>query len=199
MSPLDAGLYRGSFVIAPAGRSPVRVTSLVMPAYGGELTRLRLEAVEALRGDMLGSFFEPARRGAIYAMPADRGPARLHPADRSGWSYDGPSLRPRLGTIARVRVLVERVTGVMGGQPLAWTTDRGLVLTGEDGADSLLLAEPDYGEAAAFVPALGAWRALLDPDMPFTPGATPRELLGHGDREGVREVWVDVEDLFASS
>jgi hypothetical protein len=199
VSPLDAGLYRASLVIAPAGRSPVRVTSLVTPAYGGELSRLRLEALEALRGDMLGSFFEPARRGAIYAMPADRGPARLHPADRSGWSYDGPSLRPRLGTITRVRVLVERVTGAMDGQAFAWTVDRGLVLTGADGADSLLLAEPDYGEAAAFVPALGAWRALLDATAPLTPGATTRELLGHGDREGVLEVRVDVEDLAARS
>ncbi len=199
MSALDAGLYRASFVIAPAGRSPIRITSLVVPAYGGELSRLRVEPLESLRDDMLGSFFDLARRGTVYAMPADRGPARSSPADRPGWSYEGPSLRPRLATISRVRVLVERVAGTLGDQPVAWTVDRGLVLTGADGADSLLLAEPDYGEAAAFVPVLGAWRALLDPATPLTPGATPRELLGHGDREGAREVRVDLEDLSAPS
>src|SRR4030095_1909460 len=113
----DAGLYRASFVIAPAGRSPVRVTSLVVPAYGGELSRLRLEARDGLRRDMLGSFSDPGRRAAIYAMPADRGPARLSPVDRSGWSYEGPSLRRRLATITRGRGLVESVTCAMRGAP----------------------------------------------------------------------------------
>ena len=81
-SPLDAGLYRGSFVIAPGGRPPVRITSLVVPAYGGELSRLRLEPLPGLHEEMLGSFFEPGRRGAVYAMPARPGPG----AARSGGS-----------------------------------------------------------------------------------------------------------------
>ena len=195
MSPLDAGLYRGSFVIVPGDRPPVRITSLVVPAYGGELSRLRLEPLPGLHEEMLGSFFEPGRRGSVYAMPADRGPARLAPADRPGWSYEGPSLLPRLATITRVRILVERVTGVMGDRPFAWTVDRGLILTGPGGDESLFLAEPDYGEAAAFLPSLGPWRALLDPATPLTPGAAPRELLGYGDREGALDVRVDIEDL----
>ena len=67
------------------------------------------------------------------------------------------------------------------------------MLTGPGGEESLLLAEPDYGEAAAFLPAPGAYRALLDPTTPLTPGAGPRELLGHGDRDGLRDVTVVTE------
>jgi hypothetical protein len=155
--------------------------------------RLRLETVSEPRFDAFGSFFDPERAGWVYALPADRSDSRVRAGDRPGWSYDGPTLRPRLREIARVRILVERARGELAGQPFAWTTHRGLVLTGRGGEESLLLAEPDYGEAAAFLPALGAYRGLLDPAAPVTPGAGPRELLGHGDREGLRDVGVVTE------
>ena len=111
----------------------------------------------------------------MYALPADRSDSRVRGGDRPGWSYGGPSLRPRLREIARVRILVERAAGVLAGQPFQWTVHRGLALTGPGGEESLLLAEPDYGEAAAFLPAPGAYRALLDPTTPLTPGASPRD------------------------
>ena len=123
-----------------------------MPAYGGELCRLRLETVAADRLDALGSFFDPSRRGWMYALPADRSAARLDAGERTGWSYDGPSLRPRLGEVARARILVERVRGETSGREFSWATHRGLVLIGPGGEESLFLAEPDYGEAARSCP-----------------------------------------------
>jgi hypothetical protein len=155
--------------------------------------RLRLERVSESRLEALGSFFDPERAGWMYAMPADRSDSRVRAGDRPGWSYGGPSLRPRLREIARVRILVERADGELGDRPFQWTVHRGLVLTGAGGEESLLLAEPDYGEAAAFLPTPGAYRALLDPTVPLTPGAAPRELLGHGDRDGLRDVTVVTE------
>ncbi len=40
-SPLDPGAYRTSIVIVPATGPAVRLSSVVMPAFGGELCRLR--------------------------------------------------------------------------------------------------------------------------------------------------------------
>jgi hypothetical protein len=167
-------------VILLAGGACVRVTSIVQPAFGGELCRLRLEPL-ARRPETLGSFFDPSRRGLVYGMPATAGASTLGPASREGWSYGGESLRARLGAVTRVRVLRERVGGMSGEHHVSWMADRGLVLTGADGRESLFLAEPLPDEQAAFLPALGAFRALIDPGHPTTPGATTRELLGYGD------------------
>ena len=49
----------------------------------------------------LGSFFEPSRRGVVYAMSRDRRTGRARPPDKPGWSYDGASLAERLPTCAR--------------------------------------------------------------------------------------------------
>ena len=157
------------------------------------MCRVRLERVPESRLEPLGSFFDPERAGWVYALPADRRDSRVRAGERTGWSYGGPSLRSRLGEIARVRILVERADGELAGRPFRWTVHRGLALTGSGGEESLLLAEPDYGEAAAFLPAPGAYRALLDPTAPVTPGAGPRELLGHGDRDGLHDVTVVTE------
>ena len=171
-------------MIALEGGPAIRVTSVVQPAFGGELCRLGLEPLarwpETL-GSTLGSFFDPSRRGLVYAMPSSPGVAALGPAARAGWSYGGASLRGRLGAVSRVRVLRERVRGAWGDRGFSWLADRGLVLTGADGGASLLLAEPLPDEQAAFIPDLGAFGVLVDPDRPPTPGASPRELLGYGD------------------
>ena len=156
------------------------MTSVVQPAFGGELCRLRLEPL-AHRPETLGSFFDPSRRGLVYAMPSTAGAGPLGPASRDGWSYDGESLRGQLGEVSRVRVLRERVIGTSGDRPLSWVADRGLLLSGRDGRESLLLAEPLPDEQAVFLPTLGAFRALTDPGHPTMPGATTRELLGYGD------------------
>ena len=108
-SPLDPALYRSSFVIVPSEGRAVRVSSFVVPAFGGELCRLRLEPLVSFRAENFGSFFEPGRRGAVYAMSADRKTGALRPPDRPGWSYQGPSLGSRLEHPARARVIRERV------------------------------------------------------------------------------------------
>jgi len=181
VSPLEPGLYRSSFIIVPAGGQAVRVSSFVVPAFGGELCRLRLEPLVAYRPENLGSFFDPRRRGVVYAMSADRRTGGPRAPDRREWSYEGPSLAGGLGEVRRVRVLRERVRGADGGGVIAWTADRALVLTGADGQDRVLLARPDESEQVAFVSALGLYRALLDPAAPAVPGATPADLLGYGD------------------
>jgi hypothetical protein len=167
-------------VIALEGGPVIRVTSVVQPAFGGELCRLRLEPL-ARSPETLGSFFDPSQRGLVYSMPSSPGVGALGPAVRAGWSYGGASLRGRLGAVSRVRVLRERGRGAWGGRGFSWLADRGLLLTGADGGESLLLAEPLPDEQAAFIPDLGAFGVLVDPGRPATPGASPRELLGYGD------------------
>jgi hypothetical protein len=192
-TPLEPGLFRTAFVIMPAGAPAVRVTSLVVPAFGSELCRLRLEPLTDLPIPIYGSFFEPARKGRIWRMPGDpREPAARAP-EEPHWRYEGPSLEPALGRIARVHVLREEARGGTGDGAFAWTADRGLVLTGERGAKSLLLALPDREEHALFLPAIGPYRVLADPSAPETPGAGVRELLGYGDREEPFEVTVRLE------
>lgn len=194
-SPLEPGLYRSSFVIIPAEGRAVRVSSFVVPAFGGELCRLRLEPLVSVRAENLGSFFEPRRRGVVYAMSPDRKEGAARPPDRPGWSYQGPSLQPRLERAERVRLLRERVTGGSGDSAFSWVADRGLVFATEDGREVLLLAGPDESEQAIFVTGLGFYRALLDPAAPETPGATVRELLGYGGREDQLRIEVEVEPL----
>jgi hypothetical protein len=180
-SPLEPGLFRASFVLVPRGAVAVRITSLVVPAFGGELCRLRLEPVPTLPHDTFGSFFEPARRGRVWSMGADRRSPGSHAPEEKDWYYDGPSLAGGLGAITRVRVLRERVRAGAGEGGHAWTADRGLVLTSAAGGESLLLALPEREEHALFLPAVGPYRVLVDPGAPATPGAGARELLGYGD------------------
>jgi hypothetical protein len=193
-SPLDSGLYRSSFVIVPGEGRAVRVSSFVVPAFGSELSRLRIEPTETVRADALGSFFEPARRGAVHVLSADRRTGGPRPPDRPEWSYRGPSLRPRLERAARVRLLRERVSGGSGDSAFSWVADRGLVIAGADDRDVVLLAGPDGSEQALLVTDLGFYRVLLDPAGPATPGASVRELLGYGERDDLR-VEVEVEWL----
>jgi hypothetical protein len=193
-SPLDPGLYRSNFVILPAEGRAVRVSSFVVPAFGGELCRLRLEPLVSFRAENLGSFFEPRRRGIVHAMSPDRKTGAARSPDRLGWSYQGASLRPRLQPAERVRVIRERVSGGAGDSAFSWVADRGLAIAGGDSQDMLLLAGPDSSEQAILVTGLGFYRALLDPAAPETPGATVRELLGYGDREELR-IEVEIEAL----
>src|SRR5262249_29973721 len=58
-SPVESGLYTSSFVIVPVDGRPLRVSSFAVPAFGGELCRLRFEPLVSYRPDNLGSFFEP--------------------------------------------------------------------------------------------------------------------------------------------
>jgi hypothetical protein len=194
-SPLEAGLYRSSFVIAPGDGRPVRASSFVVPAFGGELCRLRLEPLVSFRRENLGSFFEPSRRGVVYALSPDRKGGSTRRPDRPGWSYGGPSLRPRLERVAQVKLIRERVTGASGEAAFSWVADRGLALTGADGGECLLLAAPDRSEQAMFVSSMGFYRPLVDPAVPETPGATVRELLGYGDWEGELRIEVEIEPL----
>lgn len=194
-SPLEPALYRSSFVIVPADGRALRMSSFVVPAFGGELCRLRLEPLVSFRPENLGSFFEPSRRGMVYALSRDRRGGAARPPVEPGWSYDGPSLRPRLVSVGRLRVLREHVRGASGGESFSWAADRGVVLTGADGSESLLLATPESSEQAILVSAVGLHRALLEPAAPETPGATVRELLGYGDWEARLEIIVELEDL----
>jgi len=196
-SPLEPGLFRASFVMVPLGAVAVRITSLVVPAFGGELCRLRLEPLPALPHETFGSFFEPTRRGRIWSMGADRRTPGAQAPDEKGWFYEGPALAARLGGMARVRVLRERVRAGSGEGAHGWTADRGLVFTSATGAESLLLALPEREEHALFLPAVGPYRVLLDPSAPTTPGAGARELLGYGDHEEPFEVTVELETLEA--
>ncbi len=181
-SPIEPGLHRSSFVVALATGRAVRVSSFVVPAFGAELCRLRLEPLVSFRPENLGSFFEPARRGMIYAMSADRSATLTRSPDRPGWSYDGPSLRSRLARVAKVHVVRERVHGGSGDAAFSWVADRGLALTGANGQRCLLLANPEDAEQALFTPRLGFYGPLLDPDAPPTPGAAVKDLLGYADR-----------------
>ncbi len=194
-SPLDPGLYRSTFLLLLRDGPPLRISSLVVPAFGAELCRLRVEPLQSIRIERLGSLFEPARRGLIFAMSADRRTSTARPPDQPGWCYEGPPLGTRLGAITRVRLLTERATGRLAGEEIGWVADRGVALTGADGQESLLLATPEASEQAAFLPAPGLYRALIDRAAPVTPGATVKELLGYGDWDGPLDVTVELEPL----
>ncbi|HKZ08348.1 MAG TPA: hypothetical protein VJU81_22975, partial [Methylomirabilota bacterium] len=194
-SPLEPGLFRASFVIVPRGAVAVRVTSLVIPAFGDEVCRLRLEPVPELPHEAFGSFFEPHRRARIWSMGADRRSPGSYAPDEKDWYYEGPALAAGLSDITRVRVLREQVRAGAGEGAHGWTADRGLVFTTAAGAESLLLAQPEREEHALFLPAVGPYRVLLDPTAPTTPGAGPRELLGYGERDEPFEVGVVLDPL----
>ena len=185
-SPLEPALFRSAFVVIPADGPAVRVSSMVMPAFGVELCRVQLEALPAYRVEMLGSFFDPRRRGLIYVMGREREAPAAQPPGHPGWAYEGPSLAERLGRVERVRVLRERVAARLDGQPVGWTADRGLVVDVSGDQPCLLLASARSAEEALFVPVPRLYRALLG--AAAAPGATARELLGYGDWAGDFEV-----------
>jgi len=187
-SPLDPGAYRSSFVIVPTVGSAVRLSSLIMPAFGGELCRLRLEPVERYPSESLGSFFEPARVGTVYALTPDRSVGAARPPDRAEWRYAGPALAPRLGTINGLRVLRERGRTADG----SWQADRGLVLTDAGGGECIVLSAPERSEAAVLLTAPGLHRVLLDPAAPTPPGVTPRGLLGYAEWPDDLEITVEL-------
>jgi hypothetical protein len=192
-SLLEPGLYRSSFILVLAAGQTVRVSSFVVPAFGRELCRLRLERVQSYRPESLGSFFEPSRRGLIYSMSGDRQSVAAKPPDQSGWSYEGAPLGARLGKIRKVLVVTETVW-VEEEEESGWHAGRGLALIGADGQESLLLAEPGPGDNVAFLPVVGIHRALLDPLAEEAPGASARELLGYGDSPDAT-VFVTIEQL----
>ena len=194
-SPIEPGIYSSSFVIVSADGRAVRVSSLVVPAFGGELCRLRLEPLASYRPENLGSFFEVSRRGAVYAMSADRRTGLARPPDQPGWSYDGGSLTERLADVRQVQLLREHVSGGAGDDTFSWVADRGLVLTGATDGESLLLALPADSENAALISPPGLYRALFDPAALPVPGASPTELLGYGDRPHPFDVAIHLETL----
>jgi hypothetical protein len=194
-SPLDPGRYRSSFVVIPADGPAVRVSSLIVPAFGGEICRLRLEPLASIRLQNFGSFFEPSRRGIVYAMSADRERGAARAPDRPGWSYEGASLEPRFADSAGIRLIRERVRGGIGDGAFSWVADRALIVSAAGGAEGLLLAESDASESVAFVPTAGFYRVLVEPGAPETPGATIRELLGYGGWEEPLRIELEIERL----
>ena len=178
-SPLDPGAYRTSIVIVPVTGPAVRFSSVVMPAFGGEVCRLRLEALPHDPPPSLGSFFDLARTGTVYALTPERGLAAARAPARAEWRYAGASLASRLGRIGGLRLLRERGRGLAA----SWEADRGLVFIGADEVTSLVLAMAEPDESALFLPSLGLYRAMLDPAAPRQPGVTVPDLLGHGDRD----------------
>ena len=194
-SPIEPGVYSSSFVVVPADGPAVRVSSLVVPAFGGEICRLRFEFLASYRLSSLGSFFEPSRRGAVYAMSADRRTGLARPPDKPGWSYDGRSLADRLADVRQIRLLREHVSGGVGDGTFSWMADRGLVLTSATDVESLLLALPADSENAALISPPGLHRALFDPATLPVPGASPAELLGYGDRPHPFDVAIHLETL----
>lgn len=183
-SPLDPGAHRTSLVIVPAAGPAVRLSSVVMPAFGGELCRLRLEALPHDPPPSLGSFFDLARTGMVYALTPERGVAAARAPDRAEWRYGSVSLASRLGHIRGMRLLRERGRGVAG----SWEADRGLAITGADGDSCLVLAAAEPAETTLFLPTPGLYRAVLDPAAPRQPGVTVAGLLGHGDRDDRAEI-----------
>jgi hypothetical protein len=189
-SPLDPGAYRSSLVVVRGDGVAIRVTSQVTPAFGRDLCRLRLEALARYRAPALGSFFEPSRTGTTYAMSGDRESGAARAPDRAEWRYDGASLGGRLGRVDRVRVLRERGRGAAA----SWVADRGLVLTGGDAGESVLLGVSDP-ETAIFLPTPGLYRVLLDAGAVRQPGVTVRDLLGYGDRDDDVDVTVELHPV----
>lgn len=176
-SALDPGAYRSSVVIVPGVGPPVRVSSLVAPAFGRDLCRLHVEVLPHAPGPSLGSFFDLSHPGAVYALTPERGMAAARAPDRTEWRYEGASLAPGLSQLRGLRLLRERGREAEG----SWAADRGLVMAGADGVESLVLAVAEPAETALFLPAPGLYRILLDPSIPPHPGATVRDLLGHAD------------------
>jgi hypothetical protein len=176
-SPLDPGAYRSTFVVVPVSGLAVRLSSRVMPAFGGELCRLHLEPLEHYRAASLGSFFEPSRTGTVYALAPDRASGAARPPERAEWRYEGPSLAARLGPGAGLHLMRERGRGT----DFSWEADRGIVLAGADGLGGLLLSLAETSESALFLPTMGLHRALLGDGDPAVPGVTTRGLLGYGD------------------
>jgi hypothetical protein len=190
-SPLDPGAYRTSLVIVPAAGSPIRVSSVVTPAFRSEICRLRIEVLPQAPPPSLGSFFDPARTGTVYALTPGRDGAAAQAPARAEWRYDGVSLAPRLGGIRGVRVLREHGRG----PGCSWDADRGLAFSGADGAPSLVLAVAEPAEAALFLPSPGLYQTLLDAGAPPKPGVTIRDLLGHGDRDDGVEATIELLPL----
>jgi hypothetical protein len=190
-SSLDPGAYRTSIVIVPADGPAIRVSSLVMPAFGGEICRLRLEALPHDPPPSLGSFFDLSRTGTVYALTPDRVSAAAQAPARAAWRYDGGSLAPRLGRISGLRVLRERGRG----PGCSWEADRALAFICADGVASLVLAVVEPAEAALFLPEPGLYAPLLDPAAPPKPGVTVRDLLGHGDRDDGVETTIELRPL----
>lgn len=190
-SALEPGAYRSSVVIVPAAGPAVRVASVVAPAFGSELCRLKLEALPRSPGATLGSFFDLTRTGAVYALAPEGGTPAARAPERAEWRYGGTSLAPRLAQIRGLRLLRERGWDADG----SWAADRGLAIRGADGAESLLLAVAEPAESALFLPAPGLYRRLLDPSAPPHPGVTVRDLLGHGDAVGAMDLRVEAIDL----
>jgi len=206
ISPLDPGSYRSSFVVVPVHGPAVRVSSLVVPAFCGDLCRLRLEPLERYPSESFGSFFEPARIGRVYALTSDRsagdrsagarsagapskGPARA--PERAEWRYEGPALASGLGRVGGVRLLRERVRG----REFSWEADRAVVFASGDGGECLLLSGAEQSENALFLPSPGLFRALLDASAPPTPGVTARDLLGYGEWSDDLEITVELLPL----
>jgi hypothetical protein len=175
-SALDPGSFHSAFVVVPAAGHAVRISSLIAPAFGIELCRLHLEVLPAYPDQMLGSFFDPSRRGRVFATSREK----LAPEGRAGWSYVGPSLGERLGRVGGVRLVRERVSAMHHGQAIGWTADRGLVVDLREGEPCLLLASAESSEEALFLPVPRLHRTLLGSATPV-PGATAQELLGYGE------------------
>ena len=187
-SPLDPGAYHTSVVIVLAAGPAIRVSSVVTPAFRRDLCRLRLEALPHAPPSSLGSFFHPSRTGTIYALTPEPGGAAAQAPERAEWRYQDVSLATRLGRITGIRLLREH--GRVGGG--SWRTDRGFVVTGADGAPSLMLAAAEPPEAALFLPSPGLFCALLDPAATPPPGVTVPDLLGHGDRDDGVEITLEL-------
>jgi hypothetical protein len=142
-------------------------------------------------GETLGSFFDPARTGTIYALTPDRAAGATRPPERAEWRYEGPALAARLGRIARARLVREHGRGAAA----EWSADRGLALTAADGTDCLVLAVSEPAEVTLFLPAPGLYRALLDGGAAAQPGVTVRDLLGHAERDHDVDVTVTLHPL----
>jgi len=175
-------------VVVPTHGPAVRVSSLVVPAFGSDLCRLRLETLERYRSESFGSFFDLTRTGRVYALTPDRSAGAARAPERAEWRYEGPALASRLGRITGVRLLRERVRGA----DVSWEADRGVVLTDASGGACLLLSGIEPSETALFVPSPGLFRAILDPSAPPTPGVSARDLLGYGAWPGDLDVTVEL-------
>lgn len=191
-SPLDPGSFRSAFVVVRAGYPAVRVSSGIAPAFGIELCRLQLESLPAYPDAMLGSFFDPVRRGRVFATSRDA----AAPDGLVGWSYAGPSLGERLARVERIRLIREHVSAKLHGQAIGWTADRGLVIDVAEADPCLLLASAESSEEALFLPVPRLHRVLLG-SAPPVPGATAPELLGYGDWPEAFELAIEVVEVGA--